>query len=227
MSAHLPSPIRVFIVDDHAVLRTGLRLFLESQPGLSVVGEAVTYAEALAAAADTQPDVLVLDLDLGGESAVDGIPALLTVAPQARVLVLTGLRDPYLHRQAVRLGARGLVLKEKAVGVLLQAIRKVHAGEVWIERTMMAHVLDEMSRARMAQQSDPEAAKIATLTAREREVIALIGEGCKNRQIAERLGLSETTVRHHLTTTFDKLEVTDRLELVVYAYRHSLIALAS
>ena len=152
---------------------------------------------------------------------------MLAAASQARVLIPTGLRDPDIHRQAVSLGARGLGLKEKAVEILLQAIRKVHAGEVWIERTMMANVLDEMSRARMALQFDPEVARIASLTARERDVIALIGQGLKNRQLAERLGISETTVRHHLTVIFSKLEVTDRLELVVYAYRPSLVTLAS
>lgn len=220
------SSIRIFLVEDHVVMRAGLRLLLESQPGLTVVGEATTYDEALTATASVQPDTIVLDLDLGGESIVEGIPALLAAAPQARVLVLTGLRDPDVHRQAVSLGAMGVVLKDKATEVLLQAIRKVHAGEVWIERTMMAHVLNERNRTRMAPQCAPEAVRIASLTVRERDIIALIGEGLKNRQIAERLNISETTVRHHLTAIFDKLEVTDRLALVVYAYRYSLVTLA-
>jgi DNA-binding NarL/FixJ family response regulator len=115
----------------------------------------------------------------------------------------------------------GVVLKEKAAETLLRAIERVHAGEVWLERAMMASVLSQMTRA--SQQPDPEAAKIATLTTREREVIALIGEGLRNRQIAERLFISETTVRHHLTSIFAKLEVADRLELVIYAFRHALV----
>jgi len=221
----ISSPIRVLIVDDHAVMRMGLRLLLEGEPDLTVVGEAATYTETLAAAASAQPDVVVLDLDLGGENAADGIPALLAVAPATRVLILTGVRDPNLHRHAVHLGAMGLVLKENAAAVLLQAIKKVHAGEVWLQRTMMANVIDERRRASAAQQLDPEVAKIATLTARERDVIALIGEGLKNRQIGTRLCISETTVRHHLTMIFTKLGVTDRLELVVYAYRHGLVML--
>lgn len=226
MSTTLSSAIGVLIVDDHAFLRMGLRLFLESQPELAVVGEAATCTEALAIAASAQPDVIVLDLDFNGESAIDGIPDLLAIAPEARVLILTGVRDPNLHRQAVHLGAVGLVLKENAAEVLLQAIKKVHAGEVWLEGRMMANVLNEMRRSRTAQKADPEVAKIATLTARERDVIALIGEGLKNRQIAERLGISETTVRHHMNAIFNKLEVTDRLELVVYAYRHGLVTLS-
>ena len=220
-----PQPIRVFIVDDHAVMRVGLRLLLESHVGLTVVGEAATCTEILDAVVCTQPDIVLLDLDLGGECAVDSIPALLAATPEVRVLILTGIRDPSLHRQAVRLGARGLVLKEKAPEVLFQAIAKVHSGEVWIERTMMARVLDEMTRAPVVPQPDPETAMIASLTARERCIITLIGEGLRNRQIADRLCISETTVRHHLTATFAKLEVADRLELVVYAYRHGLVEL--
>jgi DNA-binding NarL/FixJ family response regulator len=218
-------PIRVLLVDDHAVMRMGLRLLLEGQPDLLVVGEAATSAEALAAATCVAPDVIVLDLDLGGESAIDSLPALRAAAPRARVLILTGVRDPNLHRQAVLCGAMGLIRKETAAGVLLQAIRKVQAGEVWLEPTMMASILDEIQSASTAPSRDPEAAKIATLTAREREVIALIGEGLRNRDIARRLHISETTVRHYLTVIFAKLEVTDRLELAVYAYRHGLVPL--
>ena len=220
-----PQPIRVFIVDDHAVMRAGLRLLLASQPGLTTVGEAATRTEVLRDVAETQPDIILLDLDLGGESAIDSIPTLLATAPGAQVLILTGVRDPDLHQQAVRLGAKGLVLKEKAPEILFQAIAKVHSGEVWVERTMAARVLDEMRRTSMAPQPDPEAAKIASLTARERCIISLIGEGLRNKQIANRLYISEATVRHHLTTIFDKLGVADRLELVVYAYRQGLVEL--
>ncbi len=225
MTPSSPLPIRVLIVDDHAVMRMGLRLLLEGQPDLLVVGEAATGAEALAAATCVDPDVIMLDLDLGGESAIDSLPALRAAAPRARVLILTGVRDPALHRQAVRSGAMGLLRKETAAGVLLQAIRKVKAGEVWLEPTMMATILDEIQSASMAPPRDPEAAKITTLTARERDVIALIGEGLKNRDIATRLHISETTVRHYLTGIFAKLEVTDRLGLVVYSYRHGLVTL--
>jgi len=116
----------------------------------------------------------------------------------------------------------GLVLKEKAADVLLQAIEKVHAGEVWLEPAMIASVLGEMTGARASQLLDPEVAKIASLTEREREVVTLMSQGLRNRQIAARLGISETTVRHHLTSIFAKLEVTDRLELVIYTYRHGL-----
>src|SRR6266568_5064907 len=121
-----PAPsLRVLLVDDHGIMRAGLRMLLESHPGLTVVGEAATCAEALALATDTHPEVIVLDLDLGGENAVESIPTLLRTAPDTRILVLTGVRDPEVHRQAIRSGALGLVLKEKAVETLLEAIAKV------------------------------------------------------------------------------------------------------
>src|SRR5215471_18992290 len=104
MSSSPPHSVRVLVVDDHGIMRAGLRMLLESQPGITVVGEAATCAEALALATQAQPDVIVLDLDLGGENALESIPALLGAAPAARILVLTGIRDPEAHRQAVRYG---------------------------------------------------------------------------------------------------------------------------
>lgn len=213
--------IRVLIVDDHAVVRAGLRMLLESGPGMSVVGEAGNRTEALAAARE-QPDVVLLDLDLGGDSALDFLPELLATAPRARVLVLTGVRDPELHRRAVRLGAMGLVFKEQAAETLFKAIEKVHAGEIWLGHAMTASLLGEMARAREVQLPNPAVAKIAALTGREREIIALLGEGLKNKQIAGRLFISEVTVRHHLTEIFARLGVAGRLDLLVYAYRHGL-----
>ncbi len=222
MSIPPPQSVRVLIVDDHGIMRAGLRMLLESQPGITVVGEASTCADALALATSTQPDVTVLDLDLGGENAVESIPTLLCTAPETRILVLTGVRDPEVHRQAIRHGALGLVLKEKAVETLLQAITKVRAGEVWLEPTMIARVLGDLTRPQPSPQASSEAAKIASLTEREREVITLVGEGLRNKHIAERLYISEATVRHHLTAVFAKLGVSDRFELAIYAYQHGL-----
>jgi DNA-binding NarL/FixJ family response regulator len=197
-------------------------MLLESQPGITIVGEAATCAEALALATCAQPDVIVLDLDLGGENAIESIPMLLRSAPETRILVLTGVRDPEGHRQAIRHGAVGLVLKEKAVETLLEAITRVRAGEVWLEPTMIARVLGDLTRPQPSPQTSPEAPKIARLTEREREVITLVGEGLRNKHIAERLYISEATVRHHLTAIFAKLDVSDRFELAIYAYQHGL-----
>jgi DNA-binding NarL/FixJ family response regulator len=216
-------PIRLLIIDDYAMVRAGLRMLLESQEGLVVVGEADNCPEAVKLMTREPPDVILLDLDLHGEIAVDSIPTILAAAPTARIIVLTGVQDVELHRRAVYLGAVGLVLKDKAYTVLLKAIERVQAGEVWLERAMVAHVLTRMTRPDAY--PDPEAAKIATLTERERGVITLIGAGLKNQQIAERLCISRVTVGHHLTSIFGKLGVSDRLALVIYAYRHKLIRL--
>jgi len=224
MSVASPSPIRILLVDDHALVRAALRLLIENHSGLQVVGEAANRGEALPNAAEKQPDVIVLDLHLGSGNTLDFLPELLTAAVTARVLVLTEVHDHETHQRAVELGAMGLVLKEQAADVLLRAIEKVHAGEVWLERTMVADVLNHLTRRSPAPLGSDEN-KIATLTAREHEIIALLGEGLKNSQIAKRLFVSETTIRHHLTSIFNKLGVHDRLQLVIYAYRHSLVAI--
>jgi DNA-binding NarL/FixJ family response regulator len=220
----MPEPerqqIRILIVDDHAVLSAGLRLVIESQPGMRVVGAAANQAEALRLAQAERPDIILLDLDLGDESGFDVLPELRSQVPGARVILLTGVRDTAAHRRAILLGAMGLVLKEKAIETVIKAIEKVHAGEVWLDRTMIADVLS--ARTLGSKEQNAEAARIATLTDREREVIRLVGQGFKNKDIAEQLVISEATVRHHLTSIFAKLGVADRFELVVYAYRHRL-----
>jgi DNA-binding NarL/FixJ family response regulator len=223
MPANNSSPIRILLVDDHAIVRAGLRMLIESQPRLLVVGEAASRAEALAAAGRDQPDIILLDLQLRDERGLDMLPELLAAASSARVVVLTGLLDPALHREAVRLGAMGVVLKGQASEVLSKAIERVHAGEVWLDPTLVANMLTELARGERRAAPSPEAAKIASLTAREHEVIRLIGEGLKNKQIADRLRISEATVSHHLTSIFNKLGVGSRFDLVIYAFRHNLI----
>jgi DNA-binding NarL/FixJ family response regulator len=116
----------------------------------------------------------------------------------------------------------GLVSKEKAAEDLIKAARSVHAGEAWLDPAVVAGVLNEVSAAAKSKKVDPDARKIATLTKREREVVELVSQGIKSKEVAERLFISETTVRHHLTSIFEKLEVTDRVELMIFAYRHGL-----
>ncbi len=210
------------LVDDHVVVRTALRMLIQSRPGLTMVGEAGNRADALRLAASELPDIILLDLELDGESGLDFLPELLNISDKARIIILTGVRDAEVHHRAVSLGAMGVVRKDNAVDVLIDAITRVHAGEAWLDPSLTARVLSGMSRAGKARQTDPEAAKIATLTEREREVLALVGEGLKNKEIAGRLFISEWTVRHHLTSIFDKLQVSDRVELILYAYRHNL-----
>jgi DNA-binding NarL/FixJ family response regulator len=223
MPSHSPSPIRILLVDDHAIVRAGLRMLIESQPGLLVIGEAATRAEALQIATREQPQIILLDLQLHGERGADMLQQLLAAAPTARVVVLTGVTEAAAHRDAVRLGAMGVVLKDQAADVLVKAIERVHAGEVWLDSGMIASILSEFARHDRATPIDPDTARIASLTAREREVVALVGEGLKNKQIAQRLVISEATVSHHLTSIFEKLGVGGRFDLVIYAFRHNLI----
>lgn len=212
-------PITIMIVDDHVVIRSGLRMLIEHDKRMEVVAQAGNKDEALERAASTRPDVIILDLVLGDEDGLSFLPELCGASPESRVLVLTGVQNPDAHRRAIRRGAVGIVLKEHAADQLLKAIMKVNDGEVWIERSMVGSMIQELNKPAPV---DPEVMKIESLTDREREVIALIGEGLKNKQVGERLFISETTVTHHLSSVFSKLEVSDRLELIIYAFRHGL-----
>lgn len=212
--------IRILLVDDHELMRKGIRLLIEQHPDLQVIDETHTRTQTLAAVQRHRPDIVLLDLDLGEENGLDFIPELRTLMPQMRIIVLTGMRDRAVHQQAVRLGAVGLVLKEHSPAVLVQAIRQVVVGKAWLDPMLVASLVTELSRA--IGEADPEAAKIRILTEREREVITLVCEGLQNKTIAQRLSISDTTVRHHLTSIFSKLELENRLELVIYAYRHNL-----
>ena len=212
-------PINIMIVDDHVVIRSGLRMLIEHDQRMRVVAQAGNKTEALERAMSERPDVIILDLLLGDEDGLSFLPELCEASPTSRVLVLTGVQNPDSHRRAIRRGAMGIVLKEHAADQLLKAILKVNEGEVWIERSMMGSMIQEFNKPALV---DPEVTKIESLTDREREVIALIGEGLKNKQVGERLFISETTVTHHLSSVFSKLEVSDRLELIIYAFRHGL-----
>ncbi|MCI0485421.1 MAG: response regulator transcription factor [Blastocatellia bacterium] len=216
-------PIRILLIDDHTVVRAALRMVIQGEAEFKVVGEAGNKSDGLRLASEEQPDIILLDIDLGGENGVDLIPELIGAAEHARIIILTGVRDPEIHHQAVSLGAMGVVRKEKAIEILIGAIERVHAGEAWLDPSLMAKVLSEMSGTGRRKKKDPEAAKVSTLTKREREVLVLISEGLKNKEIAERLFISEWTVRHHITSIFNKLGVSDRVELILYAYRQGLV----
>jgi two-component system, NarL family, nitrate/nitrite response regulator NarL len=217
-----PRRVRVLLVDDHALVRTGLHMLIDSDPGCMVVGEAGDRQQAMATATVADPDVIVLDLDLAGDLATEFIEDLQSCARSSRVLVLTALRDTDLHREAIRLGARGVLLKDQAAGSLLKAIHKVHEGEFWLDRVLTAQLITTLARGDSGKPVDPAQQKIGSVTPRERQVISLVAAGCRNRDIANQLFISETTVRHHLTAIFSKLEVPDRLSLALFAFRHGL-----
>jgi len=221
MSHPQASAIRSLLVDDHAVVRAGLRMLIESRPGFTVIGEAANTTDAQSVAVREQPDIILLDYDLGPDKGQDVLPKLLA-ATQARVILLTGMRDSDIHVQAVRMGAMGVVLKDEAADVLVNAIEKVHRGEAWLDPTLTARVLGRMGSAARPAERDPEAAKIASLTEREREVIALLAQGMQNKELGQHLHIADNTVRRHLAAIFEKLGVDSRLELVIYAFRHGL-----
>jgi len=189
---------------------------------MTVVGEASNGSEAIETATQEQPDIILLDIGLTDQSGLDFLRDLLVAAPKSRVVVLTGVLDSEAHRRAVHLGAMGIVLKDRAADVLIKAIEKVNAGEVWLDRSLTARVLLEMSNPDERRKPDPEAEKIALLTDREREILELVCQGLKNKQIADKLFISEATVRNHLTSILGKLDLSDRFELALFAYRHQL-----
>jgi two-component system nitrate/nitrite response regulator NarL len=195
------APIQILIVEDHLIMSTALRLLLNSQETLTVVGEASSRAAACELMGRTSPDIVLLDLFLADGDSIPLIPALLESAPQARIVVLTGTPDIALHRRALTLGATGLVLKEQPAEVLLTAIERVHKGEVWIDSSLLAELM------KPAPPPMPDSTPIASLTQREREIVGAIGIGLRNKQIAERFFISERTVHNHLASIFRKLEV--------------------
>ncbi|HEY2981353.1 MAG TPA: response regulator transcription factor [Anaerolineales bacterium] len=215
--------IHVMMVDDHIVVRAGLRMLIECNPRMKVVGEAGKGSDALALAARERPDVILLDLVLGEETGADLIPGLLEASEESRILILTALHDEDEHRRAVRMGAMGVLIKEASMEVMIKAIEKVYEGEFWLDRFLTASLLMEMRRPGKPKKEELLENKTERLTPREREVISLVGEGMKNKQIAQRLLISESTVRHHLTSIFEKLGVCDRLELLVFAFQNGLV----
>jgi len=226
MAPQSATPIRVFLIDDHRSILWGLERLIESgTPPMKVVGSATNHTDALQALDGAAPDVILLDIDLGKESGIDAIPELIAAAGAAKILVLTGLRDKSIHDKAILAGAKGVVEKEAPAQTILTAIAKVHEGQLWVDRAAASRIFVEFSRRGAAQQApDPEERKIATLTDREREIIAGVAAnaGATAKAIAERLHISEHTLRNHLTSIYDKLEVANRLELFAYAHKHAL-----
>lgn len=214
-----PSKIRILMVDDHAIFRAGLRLLLEADPHFEVVGECARISEAEGAVEEIGPDLVLLDLNFEDGNGLDHLPQL---AAKCKILVLTAETDLAVHEECLKAGANGLVSKDAASSELFEAMNRVWEGDVWFDQRLMGKVLHELTRPKADGPIDAELRRISMLSPREREVIKLVGEGLKNKVIAERLYISETTVRHHMTSILGKLEVSSRLELVVFAFRHGL-----
>jgi two-component system nitrate/nitrite response regulator NarL len=219
------TPIRVLLIDDHRSILWGLERLIESgKPAMEVVGTATNCADALKLIDEAAPDLILLDIGLGDQSGIDAIPNLIARSKKAKILVLTGMRDESLHDKAVLAGASGVVEKEAPAETILAAIEKVHEGQLWLDRVATGRIFLEMSRESASQSVDPERAKIQSLTDREREIVAVSAShaGANAKAIAEMLYISEHTLRNHLTSIYDKLDVANRLELFAYAHKHGL-----
>ena len=222
MTSPISEPIRLLLVCSQSIHRAGLRLLLERNSDVIVVGEAASPAEAVGLAKLESPDIILIDLSGTNQENLDSIQAMVSASTGSRVLVLGEAQDQELCQVAVRLGATGVVFKDGSPEILIKAIDRVHAGEAWIDRFTVATVLTEFSRGNIRPVPSRAEEDVASLTNREREVVTLVALGLRNKQIAKRLFISDITVRHHLTSAFSKLGVGDRFELMIYAYRHGL-----
>jgi len=173
---------------------------------------------------DLKPDIILFDLNLFCLPDEDIVTALVNAADGARLILVTGSSDQKAQQKAVEDGVVGVISKSQLPEVLFKAIEKVNAGEVWLERSLIATVLSRLSRNQTSPKSDQDGDNLNHLSEREKEVVRLIGQGLKNKKISQELYISETTVRHHLTSIYSKLGVSDRLELLVYAHRHGLVS---
>jgi DNA-binding NarL/FixJ family response regulator len=208
--------IRVLLVDDHAVVREGLRTFLELQEGIEVVGEAGDGREAIAAAARLRPDVILMDLVM---PRLDGVTAMRTLrerVPDARVIVLTSFVDDDKLLPALRSGAAGYLLKNAQPQELARAVRAAHAGEAVLDPVVAARLVETLA-------ANGDEQPLGRLTSREREVLVLIARGFPNKRIARELELSEKTVKTHVGHVLAKLGVADRTQAAVIAVRAGLV----
>ena len=209
--------IRVLVVDDHPVVREGLRSFLGSRHGLEVVGEAGDVDAAVTAAKALGPDVVLLDLVLPGGGGVAALPRLLAVSPTPRVIVLTSFGGDDQALAAVRAGANGWLGKDVPPSELESAIRTVHRGGSVLDPAVAGRVLGEVASPK------GQADGLDQLTAREREVLALLGQGLSNRDLAARLFVAEKTVKTHVSAVLSKLHLSDRTQAALFAVRHGLV----
>jgi DNA-binding NarL/FixJ family response regulator len=211
--------IRVVVADDHPVVREGLRSFLASRPGLDVVGEAADADGLVAAASRLRPDVVLVDLMMPG-GGIEAIHRLQSLATVPRALVLTSFAGDDQVIPALRAGASGYLLKDVDPSEIETAIRTVHAGGALLSPSIAARVVDEV-RAPVPRPSD-EDERLASLTRREREVLAALARGLSNRELAAELFVSEKTVKTHVSSVLAKLRVTDRTQAALLAARHGM-----
>ncbi len=218
-----PRLIRVMIVDDHPIVREGLRRLLELEPDIRVVAEVGSGREVLEQFDQVRPDVLLLDLKMPDIDGLEVLQRLRPVKGDTKILVLTASEEKNEWVQAMKLECSGIVVKQTPPELIVKSIRKVYEGEIWLDSHTTAAVMRQF-----AAPDDGGAVAVSRnrprvpLSAREREIVALVAQGYRNREMAEKLFISEQTVKNHLHNIFDKLGVSDRLELALYAIHKGL-----
>jgi two-component system nitrate/nitrite response regulator NarL len=219
--------IRIVVADDHPIFRDGLCKLLALEEDFEVVAQAQDGRQVLEVLQQHEPDILLLDLKMPGLDGLGTLQRLQAVKNKTRVIVLTASDDKNEFVQAMRFGTSGIVLKQTATEMLIKSIRKVHAGEIWLDSYTTAAVIRQFVAADeapppLASASPGRERERSPLSQREREIVALVAQGFKNKEMAEKMFISEQTVKNHLHNIFDKLGVSDRLELALYAIHNNL-----
>ena len=208
--------IRVLIVDDHAIVREGQRALIDTEPGMTVVGEAKDGFEAVELAASLRPDVILMDLHMPRRDGIEAIKEIKAANPAARILVLTSFTEDQKVYAAIKAGAMGYLLKDASPPEILAAIHQVHQGETSLNPSIADKLIRELQRASNSTPTEDP------LTAREVEILKLIAQGLPNQEIADKLVISERTVRTHVSTVLNKLHVANRTQAALYALRAGL-----
>jgi DNA-binding NarL/FixJ family response regulator len=221
------SKIRIVVADDHPIFRDGLCRLLALEPDFEIVAQAQDGKQVLDVLQQHEPDILLLDLKMPGLDGLATLQKLQTGKHKTRVIVLTASEDKNEFVQAMKLGTSGIVLKQSATELLIKSIRKVHAGEIWLDSHTTAAVMRQFATG--GEEQPPSVTSTSSrererslLSSREREIVALVAQGFKNKEMAEKMFISEQTVKNHLHNIFDKLGVSDRLELALYAIHNNL-----
>lgn len=206
----------IVLVDDHAAVRTGVRVMLEAAPDLAVIGEAGDGREAIQMVTAARPDVVILDLAMPGLGGLDTLPRLREAAPRTAILVFTMHANAAYVSAAMRAGARGYLLKSAGQGELLAAVRAVHAGHGYLQPEITGPLIRRIV-------ADERVAERSTITAREAQILEAVADGRGNKEIAAAIGIAEDTVKTHLRRLFEKLGASDRAQAVAIALRQRLI----
>jgi DNA-binding NarL/FixJ family response regulator len=222
MNAGVRRCIRVMIVDDHPIVREGLRKLLDLEPDIQLAAEASTGRELLEQFDAVQPDVLLLDLKLPDIDGMTVLESLRHRRGNSKILIFTASEDKNEWVQAMKLDCSGIVVKHTSAELIIKSIRKVHEGEIWLDAHTTAAVVRQFASHDDGGAGGPRGREHPPLSAREREIVALVAKGYRNREMAEKLFISEQTVKNHLHNIFDKLGVSDRLELALYAIHKGL-----